>query len=211
MTDSDDSVRHDGEGGNYEIITLSLAWRFLTGGCNAALPDKSIGRKGAEKPDRVSPVGWHKQIGLNCTGCGPSTASRATAVFMARQRSRRRKPLYLRNPPSHAAMAAEAKRSEAAGLLFPRCCARLARARDGARSLRPVLCIARGIAYRLRTRRLEIATWEPGSSAQHGTGLAATAGDGRHPGRSFRSSRSAGKPRTGRREAGRRQTCMTEE
>jgi hypothetical protein len=45
---------------------------------------ESDGWKGAEKPDRVLPVGCHKQIGLNCTGCGPSTAGRATAVSMVR-------------------------------------------------------------------------------------------------------------------------------
>jgi len=27
---------------------------------------------GTEKLDRASPVGCHRQIGLNCTGCGPS-------------------------------------------------------------------------------------------------------------------------------------------
>jgi len=43
--------------------------------------------EGAKKLGRASPVGFHKQIGLNCTGCGPSTAGRATAVPMARQRS----------------------------------------------------------------------------------------------------------------------------
>src|ERR1700746_3855838 len=33
--------------------------------------------------------------GNNCAGCGPSTAGRATAVSMARQRSERLTPLYL--------------------------------------------------------------------------------------------------------------------
>ena len=68
-----------------------------------------------------------------------------------------------------------------------------------------VLGIARGIAHRLRARRLEMGTRELDTSAQHGTGLAATAGDGRHRGRSFRSRRRTGKPCTGRREAGRRE------
>lgn len=52
----------------------------------------SSGSKEAKKLGRASPVGLHKQIGLNCTGCGPSTAGRATAVPMARQRSERKKP-----------------------------------------------------------------------------------------------------------------------
>lgn len=51
--------------------------------------------KGAEKPDRASSVGLHKQIGLNCTGCGPSTAGRATAMPMARQQSERQKPRHI--------------------------------------------------------------------------------------------------------------------
>lgn len=202
MVDSENSVRHDGVGGKHEINT-SHAWRFLTGGCNAASPDESIGRKGAEKLDRASPVGWHKQIGLNGTGGGPSTASRATAVFMARQRSGRRKPLYLRNPPPQAAMAAEAKRSEAAGLLFPRCWARVTRSGWEALSQTHPL-YRQGYSPPPNDTRSKIATWEPGSSAQHGTGLAATAGDGRRRGRSLRSRRSAGEPRTGQREAGRR-------
>jgi hypothetical protein len=35
-----------------------------TGGCGAAAPVESNGRKGAGKLDRTSPVGCHKQIGL---------------------------------------------------------------------------------------------------------------------------------------------------
>ena len=105
--------------------------------------------------------------------------------------------------PPYAVMAAEAKRSEAAGLESPRCWMRAAYPGWDISS-RPVPRIARGIAHRLTTRRLKIGTRELGSSAQQGTGLAAAAGEGRHWGRSFRSSRRAGKPRTWRREAGRR-------
>jgi hypothetical protein len=47
------------------------------------------------KPDRVPTVGLNQQSGLNCTGCEPSDASRATAESMVRQRSTRRTPLYL--------------------------------------------------------------------------------------------------------------------
>jgi len=100
-------------------------------------------------------------------------------------------------------MALEAKRSEAAGYVHPCCWARSSRPRRERLSW-PVFSIARGRALRLTTRRLEIRTRELGSSAQHGAGLAAMVGEGRHRGRSFRSSRSAGKPRTRRREAGRR-------
>lgn len=67
----------------------------MTGGCNAASSGESIGRKEAEKFDRASPVGWHEQIGLNCIGCRPSSARRATTVHRARQRSVRRTPLTL--------------------------------------------------------------------------------------------------------------------
>ena len=52
-------------------------------------------RKGTAKLDRVPTVGLNQQSGLNCTGCGPSDASRATTGSMVRQRSTRRKPLYL--------------------------------------------------------------------------------------------------------------------
>lgn len=99
-------------------------------------------------------------------------------------------------------MALEAKRSEVAGYVHPCCWPRLSR--PGREQLsRPVSSIARGRVLRLTARRLEIRTRELGSPAQRGTGLAAMVGDGRHRGRSFRSSRSAGKPCTRRREAGR--------
>ncbi len=52
-------------------------------------------RKGTVKLDWVPTVELHKQNGLNCTGCGPLAAGRATWGFMVRQRSMRRKPLYL--------------------------------------------------------------------------------------------------------------------
>lgn len=56
---------------------------------------KEVRRKEAAKLHRVPTAGCHKQNGLKCTGCGPSTAGRATTVSMVRQRSMRRKPLYL--------------------------------------------------------------------------------------------------------------------
>lgn len=103
--------------------------------------------------------------------------------------------------PSNVVVATKAKRSEAVGLESPHCWMRIAHPRWDI-SLRPVSRIARGIAHRLTTQRLKIGTRELGSSAQQGTGLAAAAGEGRYRGRSFRSSRRAGKPRTWRREAG---------
>jgi hypothetical protein len=164
---------------------------------------RGSGSKGAKKPDRASPIGLHKQIGLNCTGCGPSTAGRATAVPMARQRSGRQKP---RN--THiASMSVMAWKHETA---IRGGKARLSLLPGSRRDPRwdwllcPISRIARGRAHRLTAQRLEIGTRELGSFARSEAGLAATARYGRHQGRSFRSSRSAGKPHTGRREAGRR-------
>ncbi len=62
-------------------------------------------RELAPELDRASPVEWDKQIGLNCTGCGPLTAGRPTAVPMARQRSERPKPRRKQISPSSRAMA----------------------------------------------------------------------------------------------------------
>lgn len=56
---------------------------------------EEIGRKGIAKLCRVPTAGCHKQSDLNCTGCKPSTAGRATTESMVRQRIVRRKPLYL--------------------------------------------------------------------------------------------------------------------
>src|SRR5215471_17526716 len=77
--------------------------------------------KGAEKLDRASPIGWHKQIGLNCTGCRPSAAGGLPqCLWRGNEVSDGRLRIY-GNPLPHAAMAAEAKGSEAAGLVSPRC------------------------------------------------------------------------------------------
>ncbi len=56
---------------------------------------EEIGRKGIAKFCRVPTVGCHKQSDLNCTGCKPSIACRATTESMVRQRIVRQKPLYL--------------------------------------------------------------------------------------------------------------------
>jgi hypothetical protein len=52
-------------------------------------------RKGIAKLCRVPTAGCHKQNDLNCTGCKPSIAGRATTESMVRQRIMRQKPLYL--------------------------------------------------------------------------------------------------------------------
>jgi hypothetical protein len=56
---------------------------------------KGSSRKGTVKLRRVPTGGLNKQSGLNCTGCVPPDAGRATTGSMVRQRSARRKPLYL--------------------------------------------------------------------------------------------------------------------
>ena len=58
-------------------------------------PAEEIGRKGIAKFCRVPTAGCHEQSDLNCTGCNPSIAGRATAESMVRQRIVRQKPLYL--------------------------------------------------------------------------------------------------------------------
>jgi len=51
--------------------------------------------KGAVKFIRVPTERQNEQNSLKCTGCGPSLTGRATTGSMVRQRSMRRKPLYL--------------------------------------------------------------------------------------------------------------------
>ena len=62
-------------------------------------PMKEIGQKRAAKLCRVPPVGCHAQSGLKCTGRRPSPPGWATTGCMVRQRSIRRKPLYLQAKP----------------------------------------------------------------------------------------------------------------
>ena len=52
-------------------------------------------RKGTAKLGWVPTAGLNQQSGLNCTGCGPFDAGRATTGSMVRQRIMRQKPLYL--------------------------------------------------------------------------------------------------------------------
>ena len=68
---------------------------------------EEIGRKGIAKLCRVPTVGCHKQSDLNCTGCKPSVAGRATTESMVRQRIMRQKPLYLVDDLSRAGWSGE--------------------------------------------------------------------------------------------------------
>jgi hypothetical protein len=140
-------------------------------------PVKEIGWKGAAKPHRVPPVGRNKQNDLNCTGCGPPTTGRATAGSMVRQRSMRRKPLYL-------------VCNSLDGLVEPRECDQNRyglKFRTGWYDMRirwwvtpsiPPSRVARGRACHLRIQGLGIGTWEPVSPACCGNRLAAETGDG---------------------------------
>ena len=70
-----------------------------TGSWNAAPLGKEPERKGAVKLRHVPMAGCHKQSSLNRTGRGPLSTSRATTGSRVRQRSVRRKPLYLLHTP----------------------------------------------------------------------------------------------------------------
>ncbi len=76
-----------------------------TGSWNAAPLGKDTERKGAAKLRHVPMAGCHKQSSLNSTGRGPLPTSRATTGSMVRQRSVRRKPLYLEQPTLNDGMA----------------------------------------------------------------------------------------------------------
>jgi hypothetical protein len=75
-----------------------------------------IGRKGIAKFCRVLTVGCHEQSDLNCTGCKPSIAGRATTESMVRQRIVRQKPLYLETRPLKGWMERRGLRTEPVGL-----------------------------------------------------------------------------------------------
>jgi len=137
---------------------------------------KEVDLKGAVKLLRVPPEGQNKQNGLKCTGCGPSLTCRATIGSKVRQRSMRRKPLYLESNSHY-------------GLLEQRECDQIwsgfmfwtgrheIRAGWGATPSIPTPRVARGRACHLRAHRLGIGTWEPVSLACYGDRLAAETGD----------------------------------
>jgi hypothetical protein len=94
----------------------SRAGWLPTGSWNAAPLGKEIERKGAAKLCQVLMAGCHKQSSLNSTGRGPLSTSRATTVSMVRQRSVRRKPLYLERSTLDNGMAWRDMWSDSVGL-----------------------------------------------------------------------------------------------
>ena len=83
-------------------------------------PMKEIGQKGVAKPCRVPTVECHAQSDLKCTGRIPSSPGRATKGCMVRQRSMRRKPLYLLTQPLDGVMARRGKYGEIrVDMIFP--------------------------------------------------------------------------------------------
>jgi hypothetical protein len=80
---------------------------------------EEIGRKGIAKLCRVPTAGCHKQSDLNCTGCKPSVAGRATTESMVRQRIVRRKPLYLVDDLSKAGWSGEDCGRNWLDMMFP--------------------------------------------------------------------------------------------
>ncbi len=133
--------------------------------------------KGAVKLCRVLSVERNKQNGLNCTGCGPPPTGRATTGFMVRQRSMRRKPLYLDCNSLNGLVEPRERDQVRYGLKF----------HTGWYDMRIRWWVTpsvlpsratRGRACHLRIQELGIGTWEPVSPACYGSRLAAETGDG---------------------------------
>lgn len=149
-------MRHDGAIG---------ICRWLPAGARptAEMPSLSKGgskRKGTVNLRRVPSARLHEQNGLNRTGHGPFTVSRATAGSMVRQRSTRRKPLYLQlQAPKRRMGFGGASRSELVRLDVPTGGCAIAHS-GRAPSYSPFPCIARGRACHLKTRRSSVGTWE---------------------------------------------------
>ena len=137
---------------------------------------KEVDLKGAVKLLRVPTEGQNEQNGLKCTGCGPSLTCRATAGSMVRQRSMRRKPLYLDSDSHYGLMEQRDCDEIRSGLIFQTGWYEY-RTRCGATPSIPTSRVARGRACHLRTHRLGIGTWEPVSFACYGDRLAAETGD----------------------------------
>jgi hypothetical protein len=97
--------------------SANRSWLILDRQLKCCLAPVEAGRKGAAKLGRLPTAGCHAQSSLNCTERGRVTAaSRATARSMVRQRSVRRKPLYL---PHHLAGVAGSCGAIRLGLMFP--------------------------------------------------------------------------------------------
>ena len=169
---------------------------------------RNAGRKGVAKFRRF-PAAGRESCDLNCTGCEPSFAGRATTGPMTRyERSMCRKPLYLQLNPQWPG-GAEGSRTEPVGLQAAFWWVRLAHP-DTGQPFYPVPPIRKGLSMPSKGLRFVIGTQEPMPSARFGAGLAAENGDGPHGGGAPRSSRSAGKPHTWRRGAEGGTTFMTE-
>jgi hypothetical protein len=85
----------------------------------AAMPSrrmKGSGRKGTVKLRWVPTAGLNEQSGLNCTGCVPPSAGRATTGSMVRKRSTCQKPLYLQRHLSRVGWDGETMRLDSARL-----------------------------------------------------------------------------------------------
>ncbi len=132
--------------------------------------------KGVVKPIRVPTDRQNEQNDLKCTGCEPSLTGRATVGSTVRQRSMRRRPLYLTSNSHEGLMEPRDCDEIRSGLLFWTGRYEI-RTRYGATPSIPTSRVARGKAYRLRTHRLGIGTWEPVSLACCVDRLAAETGD----------------------------------
>ena len=137
---------------------------------------KEVDLKGVVKLRRVSTVWQNEQNGLKCTGCEPSLTGRATTGSRVRQRSMRRKPLYLLANSHYGLMEQRDCDEIRFGFMFWTGRYEI-RARCGATPSIPTSRVARGRACHLRAHRLGIGTWEPASLACYGDRLAAETGD----------------------------------
>jgi len=133
--------------------------------------------KGAVKFHRVPPMWRNKQNGLNCTGCGPPLTGRATTGSMVRQRSMRRKPLYLVCNSFDGLLEPRERDQYRYGLKFHSGWYDMRISWKVTPSILPSR-VARGRACHLRIQKLGIGTWEPVSPAYYGNRLAAETGDG---------------------------------
>ena len=101
----------------------------------------------------VPAAGCHKQSDLNCTGCKPSIAGRATTESMVRQRIVRQKPLYLEAHLSMTGWGREDCGRNRLDMMFPS--GRYVYKKRIWRQIPPLMlssCAARGRARYLRTQ-----------------------------------------------------------
>lgn len=139
-------------------------------------PEERSGRKGAAKPCRVPTAGEISRAALNVPNARHPRVGRATAGSMVRQRSMRRKPLYLESDSHYGLMEQRDCDQIRSGFIFWTGRHEI-RARCGATPSISTSRVARGRACHLRAHRLGIGTWEPASLACYGDRLAAETGD----------------------------------